>query len=206
MKPGNLTAASRLWPFVIVALLLVAYALPWPHGPVASLTMGGYDLAEWTSLHPAVWAQTPTRLTTLLLRLPLTAITLFLAFAVPSRRGRFDWSLAAVLCAALVVAQLPPLEFLTVARGDSNYQQQMVLAVLSAVGAVVGLGLRRNTVAVALVALFAGAAAGMAGALQAQALMRGEQIEASLGIGAPAFVVVSLVAIIIGWVMRRQGK
>ena len=65
---------AHLWNYLPLFLLLIAYALPWMMTPtIAGLTNGAYDLAEWTSIHPAVRAD-PLLLTPLLLRLPLVGI------------------------------------------------------------------------------------------------------------------------------------
>src|SRR5690606_8662803 len=112
---------------LLMALLLAAYAGPWLQSPSAALSFGGYDLAEWASLPPGVRSASPPLVASFLLRSVLTSLTLFLAFASPYRRFTVGWLAVAVVSLLLVAAQLPPLEFFTVARGDPNYSQQAVL-------------------------------------------------------------------------------
>lgn len=110
------------WIWLMAGLVLVSCLLPWVTLPGAGLSLNPTDLAEWTSLAPAVRAQTPALLTTFLLRTPLVIAALLVALAADQRRA---W--AALLIALLAVAQLPPFEFLA-DSGNSNYQQQALMA------------------------------------------------------------------------------
>lgn len=190
----RLVSRPRIGLFVLLLLLLVGYALPWVVGAGAGLTFSGYDLAEWTSLHPAVRGVEPVLLTTLLLRLPLTCIALWIAFAAPSW-WRWLTGAAVVL---LALAQLPPFEFVTVARIDPNYRQQ---ALLAGITLVVGLGGVFTSPRpgswgrwVAVGAALMGAAVGILGLIQALDLMRAFDIPASPGIGAVATPVLFVVS------------
>jgi hypothetical protein len=169
--------------YAAAILLLGLYLLPWVVNPSVSLTANGYDLAEWSSLHPAVQAQTPMLLTSLLLRLPLACVALLIAFC--ARRN----VLAALVVLVTAVALLPPLEFVR-DFGNPNYRQLAALALITLVGGGVGLSgfvpryHRLITAGVALV----GAAAGLLGLAQAYDLMRGFGLAAQIGAGGPGLI------------------
>src|SRR5262245_36944556 len=105
--------------WVLFLLALVFYMLPWVLTPDASLNMGGYDLAEWASLHPAVRASSPPLLLSFALRLPLALLALVVAFS--GEQAGKTWVRAAFVC-LLAVALLPSPEFLTQYRDDPNYR------------------------------------------------------------------------------------
>ncbi len=176
-------SAGVAWEWVLALLLLALYVAPWMTSGSAALSFGGYDLGEWASLPPGVRSATPPLVASFLLRLPLTIIVLYLAFASPYRRLSAGWLVTGAAGLLLVVAQLPPLEFFTVFRGDPNYAQQAALALVSLVGVVIGLGsapaLWRCLAAAALAAV--GAVAGIAGVQSARALMAAYQIDAEPG-------------------------
>ena len=98
--------------------MLLFYLFPWVVNPGVSLSLGGYDLAEWASLHPAVRDATPALFTSLLLRLPLACLALLIAFTAQRRL----LPVLIVLIAALGL--LPPPEFIK-ATNDPNYRQQV---------------------------------------------------------------------------------
>lgn len=109
----------------LIFLALGFYVLPWLINPAVGLTANAYDLAEWASLHPEVRNQTPSLLTSLLLRVPLVIFGLMIALNIGvNRKKHLTWISLFLLVA---VASFPPLEFLTVARSDPNYQQQFML-------------------------------------------------------------------------------
>lgn len=108
-------------------LMVAAVCLPWlTSGSAAGLTFNLYDLAEWSSLHPLVRAESPALLTTLLLRLVFVAASLITA----TFPGRF--SLLAALCLAATL--LPPFDFFGANMSDPNYQQQFALFLLALTG------------------------------------------------------------------------
>lgn len=125
---ASLSAVRWLW--LTAALALAACLLPWVTNPAAGLSLNPTDLAEWTTLAPAVQAQTPPLFTSFLLRTPLLIVALLVAYATGRKHS---W--AALLILLLAAAQLPPFEFLK-DSGNSNYRQQLMMAVMTA-----GLGL-----------------------------------------------------------------
>ena len=69
----------RFW--LLIGVMIAGYVLPWVINPGVSLTLGGYDLGEWTSLHEAVRGEQPALLTSFLLRLPLALIAMLIGVA-----------------------------------------------------------------------------------------------------------------------------
>lgn len=201
---------SRLSPWsalILAALLLAAYAAPWLSGGSAALTYGGYDLAEWVSLHPEVRGGNPALWAALLLRLPLTCIALLLAL-IPAR-ARAQWSdvLRTAGIILLTIAQLPPLEFFTIAQGDVNYQQQFMLALATfilGIGALFAPLGKARAILILLVAL-AGLACSIGGISEANRLMQSFNIAAAIGYGAIATPALFLMAAVYGF-RRRTGK
>lgn len=195
---------------LVAVLLLLAYVSPWVYSPVASLSPGAYDLAEWTSLHPAVRASWPPLLTTLLLRLPLACSAILLAFT-PVRSA---WARASVLAllGLLVLAQLPPVEFFLSdgVRADRNYQQQFALAVLTLVGGGIALILpprprRWQAYVVAWLALVGGIAA-LVGLLRGLALLRAYALPVQMGAGGVIFAILLGGVALLALVSQANGR
>lgn len=124
-------------PWLWFAAAIIVYLLPWVSNPGVGLTFGGYDLAEWSSLHPAVRADGLT--TSLLLRLPPVFFILSFVLLAASRPFSTEWWGVGFVIVLGTVALLPPLEFFTVFRDDPNYQQQAQLAVITLVGGLIAL-------------------------------------------------------------------
>jgi hypothetical protein len=164
---------------VLIALMVAFYALPWVVNPGASLTASAYDLAEWTSLHPAVRGAPLPLLTPFALRLPLALIAPLIAFGDGRRRLRL---LGVVV---IVLALLPPPEFLT-QTSDANFRQQLALALLAGIGGVIGVSraLRRWHDALNVTIAAIGVIATVAGAVHALSLMRGFGLPTAIGAGA----------------------
>jgi hypothetical protein len=195
---------AKLPPFLVwlgASMLLLAYILPWVVNPGAALTLGGYDLAEWISLHPGARAQTPMLFTSLLLRLPLVSLTWLIA-THSSSRLTWNWWLSGVIAGLLVVAQLPPLEFVA-NPNDPNYQQQMALAGLSLVGVILGLSgiLVKWHLPIMLVSIIVGSISSVWGMSFAVGMMRDFRLTAETGVGVALFVGVTVVwsSLIMGW-------
>jgi len=176
--------------YLVIAVMLVFYAFPWVVNPAASLSPNAYDLAEWTSLHPVVRAETPMLLTSLLLRLPLACLALLIAF-----RARRSW-FSVIVVLLIGAALMPPLEIIK-AMGDPNYDQQAALAVITLIGGAIGLSgiLPRARRWVAAGIGLVGAVASVIGLLQGYSLMRDFQLPTQIGLGGVAlaltFVMVS---------------
>jgi hypothetical protein len=166
-----------LW---LAALALLACALPWVSNPGAGLSLNPVDLAEWTSLHPAIQAQSPPLLTTFLLRTPLLVIAALLGLS--SGRGA-HWRIALIVV-VLALAQMPPFEFVRDLE-SANYRQQVLMAALTLSAGLLALFAVRPGGAApsgALLAL-AGLAAVVLGAAGALAAMRDFGLPAQPGPG-----------------------
>ena len=124
----NQAAASHnLLSFCLLALLLAGLLLPWLVAPNAAMTLNAYDLAEWTSLHPAQAGTSPPLLVPLMLRWQALLLCALVGAIAETPRAR---RVAALLVCLLAVAQLPPVEFAK-DLGNLNYRQQFGLALAS---------------------------------------------------------------------------
>jgi hypothetical protein len=202
-----MSARARVGSLLLIALMLLAYIAPWVVGRSASFTFGAYDLAEWTSLHPTVRNTSPPLLTTLLLRAPLAIIGLMAAYAL--MRYRPHRVLVVVLVIVLTVAQLPPLDFFTIGRGDPNHQQQFALAVVTLVGgfaALLGVISRFGLwIAAALGAT--GVVASGVGLAQAVALMQQFNLSVQVALGGPLLIGLFVLWVVAQlWTVYKQGK
>lgn len=179
------------WLLLTIGILgLAAYCLPWLTNPGAGLSFGAYDLAEWTSLHPAVRGGNPMLLTSFVLRLPLATFGLIVGAMV----FKNNTGIRVIFVLLVAIALLPPLEFFTQYRDDPNYQQQFALAIMTAtvgLGSIVIRSPRSNKALWVTFALI-GAISGLAGLIQSYNLMQGFELPTSLGLGGLGFVLLSL--------------
>lgn len=203
-----MTAFRDVRLLLLALLLLIMYTLPWLDGGSRALALGAYDLAEWTSLHPAVRGQSPPLLTTLLLRLPLACVAVWVAWwPAPARLwGRLVQGLIALL---LTAALLPPLDFFT-NSADVNYRQQFMLAVLTLAAVLPGLSLRlaRARWGIAALALLLAAASAAAGTTQAASLFDALGLAPRVSAAVPAFASLCLLLswAATGWRKNKQGS
>lgn len=171
---------------IFILLTLVAYTLPWIVGGGASLTFGAFDLAEWSSLHPATRAMSPILLTSFLLRFPLVCLAWITAFNAPPYPFKSaNWWIYGLISLVLVIFSTPPLEFLTTNRDDINYLQQAGLSVLGVIGCGIGLSgiLKPYRHYVAIGTALIGAIVSIWGTTSAYSLLADFQISVSVGIG-----------------------
>lgn len=173
---------AALFP-LLIALALVGYLLPWILTPASSLSLGAYDLAEWTSLHPLVRQTAPFLWTALALRIPIAVLGILLAVYI---RKTFHHKSVAILCLVIpAIALLPPLEFFTTYRDDPNYRQQFILALLTVVVGISPMIGQPKILQIGI--LFAlsilGALSSAIGLYQAQSLMQGFGLQVAIGSG-----------------------
>ncbi|MBL8163245.1 MAG: hypothetical protein JNJ61_14760 [Anaerolineae bacterium] len=180
-----------LW-YMLLALALLAYVLPWLHNPPTGLTFAAYDLAEWSSLHPLARAATPPLLTSLLLRIPLPCLLLGLLFVVNNPPKWFLIFSVSVTSIAL----LPPFEFLTQFRDDPNYQQQFAISILTfLIGILAASQLARSLHKISALAFFAlSIISAIAGTIDAARLMTAFGLPASIGLGIILHCAIALLA------------
>ena len=171
----------RLRLIALTLLMLVCYALPWLINPGVSLSPGGYDLAEWSSLHYAVRAESPMLLTSFLLRLPLALIALLVGVSSPRK------VLSAIVIVLLAIAMLPPLEIIYT-PSDPNYMQQAAVALIALVGGFIGWsGVLKRWQSPILIGIgVIGALAVVWGLATASGLMRGFDLPTQTGFGGVA--------------------
>jgi hypothetical protein len=179
----------------------VAYTLPWVTNPGVSLSLGAYDLAEWSSLHPTVRASNPPFLAAFLLRFPLACLGLMAAL-MPAER-RWPRITAGLLMA---VALLPPVEFFTQYRDDPNYRQQFALTVLVLLASLLAFTSRLAGLRVWLCAGIAVGAgvSGLLGLNEAYRLMR--EFGLSTGVSIWPFVFTALLLIFVAASLTKQNR
>lgn len=173
-----------LW--VIVCAALVGYMMPWVSTPGTGLSLGGYDLAEWASLHPASQTTRPIMLTSLLLRVVPAFLALIIAFNTGKQYNkRIAGLVGSIFVTVTTLLLLPPLEFFTEARNNPNYQQQFIISI-----GVLGIGffalrglLDRWRKPVILGLCIAAFFAGALGLIRASGLMQQYAISMQLGLG-----------------------
>jgi len=193
-----------------LALALACYYAPWYTHSTAAFTLNAFDLAEWTSLHPAVRASSPALLTSFLLRAPQLALIVVLALhANRFSDARVRWLLRA---AALLIALrfLPPREFFGSAANDPNFRQTMLLTVLG-VGGVVAAALARRLSQgwqglLVMVALALGTGAGWWGLARAHTLLDNFEIAVSVGVGAVGYTAASALAAVMELSLLRRAE
>lgn len=188
----------------LIALMFGLYLLPWVVNPAASLTMNGYELAEWTSLHPAVQASSPPLLTSLLLRVPLVCIALLGAFT--SKVDRLSSRIIPGLIVLVVAAGMLPPELIQ-ATDNPNSRQQGVLALVTLIGGGIGLSgflPHYRKWAAAGIAII-GAAASITGLAQGVELLRGFELPVQIGIGGAGLAAAFVIALA-GIVTNQTGQ
>ncbi len=159
--------------------------------------MNGFDLAEWTSLHPAVRASSPTLLTSLLLRMPHVMLAFALALAANGLTdARMRWIVRAV-AVLLALRMVPPMEFFTETRDDPNYRQMALMTVmgLAAVGTALVTPKRWQMLALAST-LIIGVVAGWMGLTRSAELLDNFQIITKIGPGIIGLTVFSAAGVV----------
>ena len=187
------------WMLIGLLLACVGYMLPWYTHDTAGFTTSAFDLAEWSSIHPAVRSSSPPMLTSLLLRLPLVA--LIAGLALTSNRfgdARVRWIIrgGALLLALRFV---PPGDFFSNASGDPNYRQmaQLFTASVMLVGVIIALfrvAQKWQSAALVMV-LVVGVITGWMGLSDAGILLDNFEIDVRIGPGIVGYT--SCVAIVI---------
>jgi len=205
MRPKLAAGPTNGLLWFAAAAALVAYTLPWMANPDASLTFGGYDLAEWASLHPEVRAM-PLWMTSLLLRLQPAILALILALnaSCPSRSP--GWWVSALIVFATAVALLPPLEFFSETSGDGNHQQQFGVALIALGSGIGGLSgwLHKWRLSITFSLALLGAATSLIALTQANLLMSGLQLPSQMGWGGLILIAVYVVLGLSCTRMRRK--
>jgi hypothetical protein len=210
MQTATRRALIELLGVIGLGLALACYYAPWYTHTTAAFTLNAFDLAEWTSLHPAVRAGSPALLTSFLLRAPQLALIVALALhANCCGDARARWLLRAV---ALLIALrfFPPREFFGGAADDPNFRQMMLLTVLGAGGVAVAMlagRLPQRWQAWGLAAALAlGVGAGWWGLARARPLLDNFEIAVQVGVGAPGFTVFAALATLIALGAGRRGR
>lgn len=183
---------SLVNPLMLLALAAAAicYFLPWITHGYASMTFGGYDLAEWTSLHPAVRFVEPALQTTLWLRLPPVFMLGALMFSIAVPRFSSRWWFLIFVVLIISAALLPPFEFI-IPRDDPNYRQQTFVAGAALIIGMAGLipWSRRIQQGIVLALCAAAILSALIGLSNSIALMQGFELSPQIGVGGVGFVI-----------------
>jgi hypothetical protein len=181
-------SASFWWVFILLAICL--YSLPWVVSTGASLTLNGYDLAEWSSLYPGIRSGSAPLLVTFALRSPMLWISILIAFAPHTA-----WWLRLLAILAIVGVLLPPPEFFSSNFDDPNYRQMLLLAGLALIAGILGIIYRgqRGRVVVQFAALIAIIITSSAGLLTGFSLMSEFDLPLQVGPGGIGLILLSFV-------------
>ncbi|MCD4684901.1 MAG: hypothetical protein K8S97_03070 [Anaerolineae bacterium] len=186
------------WMLVSLLLALVCYYLPWYAHDTAGFTMHGFDLAEWTSLHPAVRSRNPELLTSFLLRAPQWILVA--ALALTANRlddARWRWIVRAGAL-ALALRFVPPKEFFTDTPDDPNYRQMTLLLVLSGLSVLLAMLMfrlpERVQHGVLITLLIAGVVMGWWGLSRTGELLDNFEIDVRIGVGIVGYTLCATLA------------
>ena len=115
------------FPWLLAAL--VAYYLPWISHQAAAFSLNAYDLAEFTSIYPAVRSASIPYLTPFLLRAVMAGLALL--FGIRALKAETNWGRwgYAILALWLAITLLPPLDFFRGGWDDPNHRQQFGLSI-----------------------------------------------------------------------------
>lgn len=183
----------------IFALAILGYILPWTVNIGNSLSMGAYDFAEWLSKRPL---DDSSYNTILLLRGQLTLLTWFIMLNIERPYFTLRWWLHIVVGIVLVIAQLPPIEFIR-NTADINQQQQAILAIISLIALPIGasgwLAGYRNIIW--LIVAFTGIASTLFALITGINIMQNYHLPSDIGVGV---IVIGLGYVFLGIIAARE--
>jgi hypothetical protein len=168
---------------LFIGVALIGYFLPWVLTQASSLSLGAYDLAEWSSLHPVVRQTVPFLWTTLALRVPFAIVGILLATHIRNVTG--SPTLAIIILLVTAIALLPPLEFFTTYRDDPNYRQQFTIILLTLIigfPTIIGKPKRLQTRTLIGLSVL-GVITSVMGLYQANSLLQGFELHTAIGLG-----------------------
>ena len=180
------------WLVVIIALL--AYIIPWALNPGVSLSLSAYDFAEFLAKRPF---DDTSYYTILALRGQLLLITALLAFSTHRPYFTKHWWMRCIACGILIIAQLPPLTFIS-NTGDVNQQQQMLLTIGSLIVVAIGLSgiFWKNRHLIRIVIGIAGVITVIYSLNNAPDMMAGYGLPANIGFGGVALIFIYILIVI----------
>lgn len=188
----------------LFALAIIAYLLPWTVNTGNSLTMGAYDFAEWLSKRPF---DNTSYYTIFLLRGQLVLLTWFIMLGIERPYLTIHWWGHLIVGIILVIAQLPPVEFIR-NTADINQMQQAILTGLALISVPVGTTtfLSAYRKLAWLIIAIVGITSSIYAITNALNMMQAYHLAAKIGIGAILFVLIYLIMGIIGLrgLFRRQ--
>ncbi len=184
--------------FLALLLAVLAYYLPWVHHPAASLSPGARDLAEWTTLLPAMRTGVFPLAASFFLRLSFGTLVVLVAWLAACYKSVITRLVIIGLALGMVLTMLPPVDFFLSPRADPNYQQQFFLSLITLAALIAALvtihdpSTRVAALVPAIAALVAIVCALLGFVVGAQ-LFRAASIAPSIGPGVVLFVIAMLV-------------
>lgn len=174
-------------PWMLLGVAIIAFYLPWLWHPSAGLSPGGYDLAEWISLHPAVRQASPPLWPSFFLRAEMSILAIMTALYATQLDTQTSRWIVRIVAILLALTLFPPLEFFTIARNDTNYHQQFALGITSlvfVVATVWSYKVSRKMAGVLIIGLnLLGIGFGVLGLFKGRELMTALGINYSIGLG-----------------------
>jgi len=188
---------SQIFMWLFLGCAVIAYTSPWVTNQNTGLTLNAYDLAEWMNLHPVSRSTQPVLWHTFLLRVQLVIIAVLIALQTPRPLFTRQWWLRSASILLLVIAQLPPMEFLQ-NTSDINQQQQFALTIATLLLSMMALwGLfSKYRLSLTLGLSVLGLTSSVTGVYTAQAFMRDFNLQTGVGFGAVLFACVFSMIII----------
>jgi len=127
------TSPVKIGALLLILLAWIGTYFPWTTTGVTAFSVNLYDLAEWSSLNPAVRSGPFPLLATFCLRATVGLLAFRLTLQAASSPGRtFRWTIRA-LALLIAIGLLPPMDFFRGAFDDPNYRQQFIVAVVSGI-------------------------------------------------------------------------
>ena len=116
---------------ILILLAWLGTYFPWVAAGVTAFSVNLYDLAEWSSLNPAIRGGTFPLLATFCLRAAVGLIAIRLALQAATNSHRVVRQAIRLLALLIGIGLLPPFDFIRGAFDDPNYRQQFLIAVVS---------------------------------------------------------------------------
>lgn len=195
-----------------LALALVGYWAPWLPATAAALQLNGFELAEWVTFLPEVRDGSASigRLTFLA---PLACLAVAWAWAAPTSRSRALRVFLSFSGAGLSLLLLPAYPAILTSMSDAELRPTLILATLTAVGALAALpltwrvpGIARALILVLGIVALLNGLRGALGLRAAYARLLGQPLQPAWGWWVMmAGIVLAITAALAGLIIRTQN-
>jgi hypothetical protein len=204
MPPAHTVANTRgeIGALLLILLAWLSTYFPWVAAGVTAFSVNLYDLAEWSSLNPAIRGGTFPLLATFCLRAAVGLLAIRLTLQVAANPNRaLRWAIRA-LALLIGIGLLPPFDFFRGAFDDPNYRQQFIIAVASCVAIAAAWRAAKDRINPPFFKLLITLSSWLAFALSAMGLVIGLQalgllgLHVSYGLGAALTIIAEWVLIL----------